>query len=331
MDRVQSMEQREETTSDNEHADGLTTTKIKKFFMGTDKGGKNGTKNGDNRKSPPGIPESNVYDFRQPRRGIAVIINNKKFVNPRHRRDGSEIDVIRLTKMFTCYDFDIVIYNDLTVDEIVATLKMVACFPDHERADCFACAIGSHGDEVTVKAGSPPEDAIMGIGGDLVLTKVLLDIFSDAKCPGLRGKPRLFFIQACRGELLDDGQEIMVSKLTLAPQDPGQCTNDARVKEHSKKGSNPSPLCPPIDPHFLVMYASPPGHAAWRRTDGSWFTRCLTDTFLSTNAEATSLTKVLTSVCGTMTQLQSKDGKKQVPCIITKLTKDVYFTPKRYS
>ncbi|XP_071105114.1 caspase-3-like [Haliotis cracherodii] len=331
MEEVQGREQKEENTSDDENADGLTTTKIKKFFMGTDKGGKNGTKPDANRKSPPGIMESNAYDFRHPRRGIAVIINNKKFVNPRHRRDGSEIDVIRLTKMFTCYGFDIVIYNDLTVDEMVATLKMVACFPDHERADCFACAISSHGDEVTIKKGTAAQDAIMGIGGDLVLTKVLLDIFTDAKCPGLRGKPRLFFIQACRGELMDDGQEIVISKLTLAPQDEGQCSIDAKVKEESKKGSHPSPLCPPIDPHFLVMYASPPGHAAWRRTDGSWFTRCLADTFLSTNVETTSLTKVLTRVSGAVTQLQSKDGKKQVPCTISKLTKDVYFTAKRYS
>ena len=72
------------------------------------------------------------------------------------------------------------------------------------------------------------------------------------------------------------------------------------------------------------------GHAGWRRCDdGAWFIKCLVDTFLSVSLERISLTKALTMVSGAVSRLQSKCGKKQVPCLVSKLIKDIYFTSKK--
>lgn len=75
----------------------------------------------------------------------------------------------------------------------------------HENADTFACVIGSHGNELEVqkvtkdkkKEGTCQQHfhhVIYGTDGP-VLTSDLICLFEDRKCPGLKGKPRMFFLQ----------------------------------------------------------------------------------------------------------------------------------------
>lgn len=55
---------------------------------------------------------------------------------------------------------------------------------DHSDADCFACAILSHGNE----------GHVYGTNAEIEI-KSLLDNFKGNKCRTLVGKPKLFFIQ----------------------------------------------------------------------------------------------------------------------------------------
>ena len=70
----------------------------------------------------------------------------------------------------------------------------------HGQSDAFACAIGSHGEEILQKmsdrdTGSKTyEHAVYGTDAS-VTTAEILNIFSDKNCRQLKGKPRLFFIQ----------------------------------------------------------------------------------------------------------------------------------------
>ena len=69
---------------------------------------------------------------------------------------------------------------------------------DHMQADCFACAILSHGNHVDLPQSNGytiRHDVVFGVDGELVLTKQIVELFSDVACPELTGKPRLFFIQ----------------------------------------------------------------------------------------------------------------------------------------
>lgn len=73
--------------------------------------------------------------------------------------------------------------------------------------------IGSHGNEIKPKKRGNPSDkdgespqlgvhVIYGTDKE-VETNKLTQMFTDEKCPGLRGKPRLFFIQVsctCKDE-----------------------------------------------------------------------------------------------------------------------------------
>ena len=70
---------------------------------------------------------------------------------------------------------------------------------DHSKADCFACAILSHGDEVHVVDDNNPgvhvrEDLVYATD-QIVLTTELVSMFIDKKCKTLEGKPKLFFMQ----------------------------------------------------------------------------------------------------------------------------------------
>ena len=55
---------------------------------------------------------------------------------------------------------------------------------DHTNADCFACAMLSHGDE----------GVIYGIDGQIELDR-LIDPFKGPHCASLLGKPKIFIIQ----------------------------------------------------------------------------------------------------------------------------------------
>lgn len=83
---------------------------------------------------------------------------------------------------------------------------------DSKKTDlsCFAFSISSHGFEMEKKEDENAKQekkekkkqktktkhhAIQMFDGKFVFTHDILDCFSDAKCPGLRNKPKIFLIQ----------------------------------------------------------------------------------------------------------------------------------------
>ena len=60
---------------------------------------------------------------------------------------------------------------------------------DWKSFECVVLILMSHGQG----------DCILGDDGKAVKVKDLTDIFSTENCPDLDGKPRLVFVQACRG------------------------------------------------------------------------------------------------------------------------------------
>ncbi len=85
--------------------------------------------------------------------------------------------------------------------------------------------------------------------------------FTADKCPTLAGKPKIFFIQACRGDQLDSG-----TKLTRTQTD-----------SRSHAGQDKSPYVIPNRADFLIVFSTAPGYYSWRNTqEGSWFIQTLT-------------------------------------------------------
>jgi hypothetical protein len=134
------------------------------------------------------------YKDSNGRTGYAVILNNNKFYDQRTDkkmfRTGSEIDVENIAATLERLNFEVrEPLVDLTARKMIVRLDEVAETVDFSNYSCFACFIMSHGDS---------HGAVYGIDWNTVdLERDIVSIFRE--CKQLEGKPKLFFVQACRG------------------------------------------------------------------------------------------------------------------------------------
>ena len=132
-------------------------------------------------------------------KGACLIINQLHQCDPDEtkRRHGTEKDeeklILTMSKL-GCED-NITVKRDLTSDEIKKSLLQ---FKDHlveTISDFSVVVILSHG-----RQNPKGQEEILGIDWKGVSFSTIKNIFVDGrKCPAMIGKPKLFFIQACRG------------------------------------------------------------------------------------------------------------------------------------
>ncbi|KAF6719605.1 Caspase-3 [Oryzias melastigma] len=237
------------------------------------------------------------YSLNFPSIGQCIIINNKNFDRRTgmNQRNGTDIDAASALKVFSKLGYKVNIYNDQTVNQIKRIL-IDASKMDHSNCASFVCILLSHGDE----------GVFYGTDGSVEL-KFLTSLFRGDHCRSLVGKPKLFFIQACRGTDLDDGIE-------------------ADSKDDTTKI--------PVEADFLYAFSTAPGYYSWRNTmTGSWFINALCDMLSKYGKELELLhimTRVNHMVAVEFESISTSPGfhaKKQIPCIVSMLTKEMYFYP----
>ncbi|KAI5630442.1 caspase 3, apoptosis-related cysteine peptidase a, partial [Silurus asotus] len=238
------------------------------------------------------------YSLDYPCIGHCIIINNKNFHHNTgmNQRNGTDVDAGNAMKTFGKLGYKVKVFNDQTVDQIQKQLQTVAS-GDHSRCASFVCVLLSHGDE----------GVFFGTDRSVEL-KALTSLFRGDRCVSLAGKPKLFFIQACRGTDLDSGVE------TDSDSD-----NSMKI---------------PVEADFLYAYSTAPGYYSWRNTmTGSWFMQSLCE-MLSKHGRELELMHILTRVnhkvaldFESASTMPGFHAKKQIPCIVSLLTKEMYFTP----
>ena len=171
---------------------------------------------------------------------------------------------------------------------------------DHSDNDCFVCCVLSHGEE----------GVIYGIDQSVEIDHLISPFKS---CRSLFGKPKLFFIQACRGTKL-------MESISVTDTNPYKTVSVDKI---------------PIEADFLIAYSTVAGHFSWRNSsNGSWFVQTLCDVFLEYGMQLEIL-QILTIVSRRVAyhyESNANDpamsGKKQIPCIVSMLTKQLFFKPK---
>ena len=118
--------------------------------------------------------------------GVMLIFNQKFANQPDKARQGSSTDTRRLTKAWESLGFLVYAWTDERTDEILGTIKKYAD-KYAEHVSTFGVTFMSHGKENL---------HIDTFRGELDIM-VAVDIVKN--CPNLKGKPKLFFIQSCRG------------------------------------------------------------------------------------------------------------------------------------
>lgn len=106
------------------------------------------------------------------------------------RREGSDVDEQKLKEIFGFLRFSVRVERDKTAAELFGIFDKIRFLKSLESHDAFVCVILSHG-------GSG--DLIFGVDGRSVSVHDITKKFNDENCFALRGKPKMFFVNACRG------------------------------------------------------------------------------------------------------------------------------------
>nr|XP_033812019.1 caspase-6 isoform X1 [Geotrypetes seraphini] len=134
------------------------------------------------------------YNMKHKRRGVALIFNHEWFhwclTMPERR--GTNADKDNLIRRLRELGFEVSWFDNLRAEEVLQKLH-TASTEDHSDADCFLCVFLSHGEDNHIYAF----DAKIEIN-------MITNMFKGDKCPSLVGKPKIFIVQACRGEKHDD-------------------------------------------------------------------------------------------------------------------------------
>lgn len=207
------------------------------------------------------------------------------------RRPGAEKDAKRLHRTLSKLGFRVHFHSDLSGEDIYQLFDRESRRP---VKDCFLAVLSSHGEE----------GCVFGADGERVWLSRIFSCFDNKV---MEKKAKLFLIQACRGHELDDGVEV-------------DSVND-------KESCFSPQLHVPID--TAVMYATTAGYGAFMHPLGSVFLQTFCSLLETEGNRELELLRLMTRLSHSVAfTFQAKGrvlgGKKEMPCLVTRLTRDVF-------
>ncbi|XP_070201260.1 uncharacterized protein [Littorina saxatilis] len=215
--------------------------------------------------------EDDFYRIEANPKGLCLIINNFKFKTLKELKTGPA-DGVNLSRTFKTLDFGIRYFENLSSDDMQREMECIQD-TDHSNYDCFVCCISSHGDM----------KGVCGSDDLAVPVKDLQSYIFATECPSLAGKPKMFFVDACQGNIQHRG--------TPQPKSAGQTRYIIADKTD-----------------FLVSYATTSDNVSWTSADpseGSRFFFLLT-TLLDRHAKSKTLIQILQMVNSDLQKTSTK-------------------------
>ena len=244
------------------------------------------------------VREDDLYVMDSQPHGVCLIFNNYEFHHPddmekaHPSRGGAHIDQYNLTQTFKYLRYDVVVQENLTAQQMQDTIWDMAT-RDHTTHDSFVCCILTHGETNVVHGADSQEVDLLHFAATMKL------------CPTLREKPKMFFVQACRGEKEHRGFEVQ-----------------------RDSGGNQGPAVTatiPQEADFFFGYATPIGDAAYRsKRHGSWYISELCKVFTQ-HGYTHNLSSMMKKVNNQVGKAYTKEGFKQCPEFVDRLRKEVHF------
>ena len=122
--------------------------------------------------------------------GQCLIVNVAHFLQ-HDDRPGSDVDAVKLHSLFEdVLNFVVTRVDDPTLPQLQQALTKFFQM-DHAAYDAFFIIILSHGD---------PGDVIYTSDSQSIKISEISDHFTASNCPTLANKPKVFIVQACRGQ-----------------------------------------------------------------------------------------------------------------------------------
>ncbi|CAI8001670.1 Caspase-3 [Geodia barretti] len=135
--------------------------------------------------------------------GVALVIANERFKGLPQRL-CAQVDEQRLLKSLTALGYRVVLRRDQSAEQMEQLIEAVGKNTGSDKSlhvekgdDSFICVVSSHGDWDMAKN----TDVIYGSDrGTMDLQETAYKYLGTTVCDHLKGKPKMFFVQACRGE-----------------------------------------------------------------------------------------------------------------------------------
>jgi len=238
--------------------------------------------------------------FSNPR-GYALIINNESFVNDIYKyRSGSTIDANNLDILFEQLGFKVIVQNNRTYQEMREDINSFAQRQEHASSNMAIIVLLSHGED----------GLVFGTDGRKVPNEWILGQFNNDNCPNLKGKPKLFIFQACRGDDPDYGTALIIPRLEEVDG-----LRSTQVDSQSFTLEALPPLFEkariPTVEDMLIAYATIPGYVAHRdNMRGTWFIESICNVFMN-HAADTDIKEIMDEVSHEMRNYESEFGTKQ--------------------
>ena len=187
--------------------------------------------------------ELSSYPMARNPRGICLIIHNLAFNDKSLNRPGGEKDEEALCQLFhEELGFVVKVFCDQPCLKMHQAAEEVAKL-DHSNYDAFICIIMSHGGD---------KDTIGGVEGKTIPIENITSEFKPSKCPTLAEKPKVFIVQACRGQSED--QNLQPIHLTAADGDKSGLFKDSTLPRSDT----------PDEGDFLYAFSTVPGYVSLR-------------------------------------------------------------------
>ena len=246
-----------------------------------------------------------VYSLDFPIPGRVFIFNNRNFKKEADFRGGSEKDVTRLCNLFNELKFQVECFIDKTADQIGDRIRTISGI-DYDNVGCLLIFIMSHG----------TDGKIFGTDGEEVHLNDFVDPFKTIK--SLKDKPKMFFVNACRGDKMTPTHDHM----KLVEMDAKEANEDMFIANKT-----------PLDADFLFVYSTVANYYSIRDSeDGSWFIQILCDIITKYKTQRDVL-GILTRVNAGVAEKKgvNRKGKliKMHPTYTSQLKKDFYFVKNR--
>lgn len=257
---------------------------------------------------------SRYYNMKHKHRGYALIFNHYVFYETKYPpRIGTEMDVAKLKEtlpLLGVKDEHIKVYEDYSWSK----MKKVARDLEHdsilEESDCIMIFILSHGkDDNKVMACDVPYDLFEFVA-----------LFTPKNLESLATKPKLFFVQACRGDDIDDGH-------TIRPMGRRAIVDEVDFAERT--------YTHPTYADLSIAYSSHHGHFSFRNQSGSWFMQDLCEVLQNIDLKENDLNDILMMTNSKVAERDSVgeslklNEKKQISSFYMTLIKKVYFDNNR--
>nr|XP_014353607.1 PREDICTED: caspase-9 [Latimeria chalumnae] len=257
--------------------------------------------------------------------GYCLIINNVEFADGTRLncRNGSDIDSTRLQKRFESFDFIVETCRNVTQKEMDEKLISMAR-KDHSQFDCFVLVILSHGNE-SQHIQFP--GAIYTTDGALTPVQQIVNYFNGSQCQTLRGKPKLFFLQACGGGKQHSNNYFRRLKGSCTPCCQSKYSEKGSLLvQHESDGSRASDF---QSSNLFLVLCSSAGYVSWRdRKVGSWYVEVLDKVFEKYGHDE-DLLSLLVLVTDQVSQNSARGVFKQIPGCFNFLRKRLFFRVKK--